>query len=114
MSLGGFLLQACNVERVTNPGSRDSMGGEVAAWGALIANMPCMIQALNANERAMFGGAGVDVSHRLFCEVQTETLTARDRVRVGEIIYGITHVDNVAGLSDHLEITLQEIQHGEP
>jgi len=112
--IAGKLTGRCDIERVTNPGSRDPYGGEVPAWGTLLVDVPCLVQAMSASERAMFGGTGVDVTHRLFCLPLSETVTARDRIRMGDRLFQISYVDDVSGLADHLEAALTELEHGEP
>lgn len=113
MSLSSIYNQSANIERNPTPGVADSQGGAVRNWAILLSGTPCMIQALSANERAMYGSDGVEVTHRMFCNPQSEIINERDRVKIGTIVYDIILVDDVAGLSDHLELTLREKRHND-
>lgn len=88
------------------------LGGQLPTFGVLLEDVPCMIQALSASERAILGSEGVEITHRMFCELQSETLTEKDRVVAGSTIYEINLVDDVAGMNHHLELLLTEIRDG--
>lgn len=103
-----MLNKLATIERVTVPELRDELGAAVVLWETYRENVPIMIQALSANERAMLGSTGVDVTHRGFCNPLGEMLTERDRLSVDGITYEITYVDDVAGLSHHLELGLTQ------
>ena len=108
-----MLNRKATIERVTVPELRDELGAAVVLWETYLENIPVMVQALSANERAMLGSTGVDVSHRLFMNPLSEALTERDRMEIDDEIYDIHYVDDVAGMGHHWEVaTSKQIDGG--
>lgn len=108
MIRAALLNRRATIERLSIPSLQDSLGEQVKLWETYRENVPLMIQALNANERAMLGSTGVDVSHRGYMNPLNEALTERDRLLVDGEIYYIGFVDNVAGLNHHWELALSQ------
>jgi head-tail adaptor len=102
VSLQSHYNKVAVIERIVSQPLRDAAGAPLKDWGTLIENVGCMIQALDASEIAGMGTIAVDCSHRMFCDIQAETITEKDRVKVGAQIYEIKLVDDVAGMGHHL------------
>lgn len=112
MSLAKLCNQLATIERPDEMPMRGPMGDHTVTWYTLLEDVPCMIQQLSAAEREVFGGEGLDVSHRCFMLLQSETLTEKNRLKVGTQIYEIHLVEDVAALGHHLELLLTEYHHG--
>jgi len=88
--------------------TQDDLGELTHDWADYYTDWPINIQSLSAEERAMMGSTGVEVSHRGFVNPLGTgyTLTEKDRLVIDSEIYEIIYIDNPAGLDHHWELSL--------
>jgi len=93
-----------------NTMTQNDMGANVRTATAIITSFRCRIGQVSATERAMAGGTGVELTHRLFKSLETGAyeLAEGDEVRVGTVIYDVMSVNNPDGMGHHLEADLRE------
>lgn len=90
--------------------AQDSLKSQ-AVVPSVIGTIACRVANLSGTERAMLGGKGVDVTHRIFCRVpSTFTFLDTDEIEVSSVRYKIHWLHNVHG--HHMEIECQELRHG--
>jgi hypothetical protein len=80
-----------------------------------LATIACRVVNLSGTERAMLGGKGVDVSHRIFCRVPTAfTFADTDEIEVSGTRYKVHWLHECRGAAsvNHLQIECQELRHG--
>lgn len=97
-----LLTSSATTQRVTNTTS--GMGATKQTWETNLASFPCRIWALRASERAMSGSTGVNVTHKMACDIAD--IVEADRVVSGGVTYEVKFVNNVAG--HHLEVELEQ------
>ena len=108
MSFDSLCTQTGTVYRQTVV--QDSLKSE-AVVEAVAGTVYCRVVNLSGAERAMLGGKGVDVSHRIFCRVPTAfALLDTDEIEVSGTRYRVRWLHNVHG--HHMEIEAQELRHG--
>jgi len=103
------------IERVANVAAKTDYGEQFPVWAEL-ATVNMHVQDLSADERAILGSGGVNVTKRAWLNpIDGITLTEKDRVRLNVtdgMICNITHVDNPANLNHHWELELEVIYDG--
>jgi hypothetical protein len=112
MSFDSLLINSMAVYAQTN--TQDSLGSIAVTEAASVAAWPCRLEALSGRERAMYGGVGVEVTHKVFCRVPTPTVGETDELEISGVRYRVQFVDPIQGRIgvDHLEIIVGEKRHG--
>lgn len=59
-----LLDHSCDVEAATT--ARDTSGGLVETWAAVVMGMPCQAEPLDAAAQVIFAQAGYQVTHEVF------------------------------------------------
>lgn len=109
MSFDGLMNQTATFYRATR--TRDSLKSEAVVWSSL-GTARVRVWALSATERAMLGGTGTDITHRLACRPADFTPLEKDEVQIGSTRYGIKFINDVDAVSHHWQLDLQELRHG--
>ncbi len=108
MSFDSLLTSTATVYRRTMV--QDSLKSN-AVVEASLGDIACRVAPLSGTERAMLGGKGVDVSHRIFCRVPaTFTFADTDEIDVDGTRYRVHWIHNCYGR--HIQLECQELRHG--
>lgn len=114
MSLpGGVLNRTAGISRHDSDYSQDEYGEISNDWSVPSETFAVHVQALGADERAMLGSQGIEVTHRAWMNPWTGTaFTEKDRLEIDSELYQIVYIDNVAGLDHHWELILTRLMDG--
>ncbi|MCC6483344.1 MAG: hypothetical protein IT209_00730 [Armatimonadetes bacterium] len=108
MSFLSLLNQMATPKAVTS--SVDSYGAytETLSAGAAFA---CRVRLLNARERLVYAQAGVQATHRMYC--QPRTLADSDQVTVGSRTYQVVGPANdVDAMGRVMQVDMVEVRRG--
>ena len=103
MSFLSMMDTVADVTRITT--GVDEIGGSVETETTPYEAMPCRIDMLSANERAMSGSVGIEATHRLFC-ASGFAIQDTDVITIGTDVYDVAYPAGVHG--HHMEIKLKE------
>lgn len=109
MSFDSLMNLSGTVYRATR--TRDALKSEAVVWTSL-GTVACRLSALKATERAMLGGTGTDVTHRLYMRVPSYTILEKDEVEISSVRYEVMFVNDIDKMGHHLSVDVKELRHG--
>ena len=106
MSLSHLYNTTMNVYTITTSDQTDT-GGVDEVETIRLSDVPCLIEAIRAEERELLGREAQVATHRIYCDTDN-AIVEEDRIKIGSRTFDIVLPDDVQGKGHHNEILVIE------